>query len=179
MNCDPFLDGCIARTPPQGACRRAADACELIVAASVEVLAPFFCPGSRCETIRGVVTHGPPAVETYSKVAAWVEEIRPLHNRGNVFLPSPMEASIGTQLWIDTFPVGEVDGNLYHPPDPDLVHEASMLAAVIGESWQAGLAEMLRQNATVCSGWKMEAVQPMGPQGGFVGWETGFTVGLG
>lgn len=54
-----------------------------------------------------------------------------------------------------------------------------MLAAVIGESWQAGLAEMLRQNATVCSGWKMEAVQPMGPQGGFVGWETGFTVGLG
>ena len=56
MACEPFFDGCLMRTPPEGSCTRAADAAELVVQASVASLAPFFCPGSRCPTVVGMVT---------------------------------------------------------------------------------------------------------------------------
>lgn len=176
MTCSPFLDLCLARTPPEDSCRKIRDACDLVVQASVEVLEPFFCPGSRCDTVKGVVTHGPPIVSTYSLVAAWPERIAPMQRSNpQIGMPKMLGASVGCQVWIDTWPVAEVEGERVIQPDPDLVTEAALLSAIIGESWYLGIVELIRQNAAACDGWEMEPLAPLGPNGTFVGWETGFS----
>ena len=88
MACEPFFDGCLMRTPPADSCSRAADAAELVVQASVASLAPFFCPGSRCPTVVGMVTHGPPDVTNFSFVAAWVEEVSEVLREATLPMPA-------------------------------------------------------------------------------------------
>ena len=175
MTCSPFLDGCLARTPPAGACLSAVEAAELVVSSSVDVLEPFFCPGSRCPTVRGLVTHGPPDVSTYSMVAAWVESVD--HSVGDLRFPRAATATVGVQLWVDTFPLGEWEGESYYPPDPDLLHEASLVddhrAVVVPGDDRPDRHERrgVRFVAARCD-------ETLGPDGTFVGWETGFSLEL-
>jgi len=152
------------------------EAAELVVSSSVDVLEPFFCPGSRCPTVRGLVTHGPPDVSTYSMVAAWVESVD--HSVGDLRFPRAATATVGVQLWVDTFPLGEWEGESYYPPDPDLLHEASRLSTIIGQSWYLGMIDLIATNAEVCASWQLDVMKPLGPDGTFVGWETGFSLEL-
>jgi hypothetical protein len=177
MACEPFFDGCLMRTPPEGSCTRAVDAAELVVQASVAALAPFFCPGSRCETVVGMVTHGPPDVSGFSFVAAWVEEVG-VNGDPKVGMPLMPYAKVGVQLWIDGFAVPKVEGGAWTQPESSLLMEASRLAGVIGESWYFSIIDLINQNAPVCSSWSLDTLTPIGPDASFVGWETSFTLDL-
>lgn len=81
-------------------------------------------------------------------------------------------------MWVDTFPLGEWEGESYYPPDPDLLHEASRLSTIIGQSWYLGMIDLIATNAEVCASWQLDVMKPLGPDGTFVGWETGFSLEL-
>lgn len=176
MACNPFADGCISREMPEGACTSGADAAKFLLATSMELLAQFICPGSRCEGIVGIISHGAPAVDGQSMVAAWVEPVTPVLSE-IPGVPMVLRASVGLQLWLACYPVGAVEGDLYYPPDPAAVSEASAAALTIGQTWYQGLINATAGQAR-CAGWKVEPLNPLDPAGTMVGWETGFSVAL-
>ena len=165
------------RTPPADSCSRAADAAELVVQASVASLAPFFCPGSRCPTVVGMVTHGPPDVTNFSFVAAWVEELG-VQSGAQVGMPLMPYAKIGVQLWIDGFATPKEQGGAWTQPESSLLMEASKLAGIIGESWYFSIIDLIAQNSGACASWRLDSLTPIGPAVSFVGWETSFTLDL-
>lgn len=185
MDCEPFLDGCIGRDAPEDACARARNVANLIVAQSINILNPWFCPGSSCGGLTGLVSHGPPAVDQCNMVASWVSQMGIQGQRGHTgsirVLPGSMvfEATITSQLFVGAYPelTEGSDGLLYYP-DPSIVDEASQLMATMGESWYVRVIQAIQQTEFMLGNWGVGPCQPLEPMGGCVGWQFEMTVTL-